>query len=125
VGGCKKPAHPVTEPTLRELVKVWADAFKEHRGTEPFVEWPRACATIKPLVTKYGAETVRALIRQLFRSADPFIHKTDYGLGVLRAQVNRLLVELRNPNGALSPEARRAVTSAEQALAEIQRRYPQ
>ena len=94
-----KAKHPVSEPALRDLVKVWAASFKEHRGVEPHIEWPRACQTIKPLVTQYGAKVVQALIEQLFRSQDKFIHKTDYGLGVLRAQVNRLLVELQGGGG--------------------------
>lgn len=91
-----KPTHPVQEPEIRRLVKVWIEEWKKAHpdAGEPGVKWPMACGIIKPMVKLRGPEKVEQLIRYLWKSTDPLISKTDRGFQVLSRWENKLIVEM-------------------------------
>jgi phage replication O-like protein O len=80
-------------PAVKEFLNFWCNSFKE-KTDEPYtVNGGKEGTLIKKLLTVHSLDSLKTHAETFFKSADPFIQKAGFTLGVFSTQINKLITE--------------------------------
>jgi hypothetical protein len=77
-------------PDVKNFIDYYHNSFKEKFGTNPLIENGKDGKIVKELLSHFGIEHLKFLLKQFFESDDRFILESGYTIGVFRSQVNKL-----------------------------------
>ncbi len=81
------------ESGVRPLLELYGELFEAKFGRQPVLNFGKDGAILKGLLKALGEDVVRDILHRFFQSADPFIMKSGFSIGILRSQANRFLAE--------------------------------
>jgi phage replication O-like protein O len=84
-----KPSRP-TDPRVKEFIDWFASGYQE-RFRQPYhVRGGKDGQLVKSLLRTFGLPELKLRTARLWDSEDPFIARTDRGIGILANQINKL-----------------------------------
>ncbi len=84
-----------TDPRIKQVIDFYHDQFVQKFGEKPVIDGPKDGAVIKKLLGTHDLDKLLWLIRRFFASKDPWIQNSGYTIGVLKTQINKLLVQAK------------------------------
>lgn len=89
----KKCLRGSPNPAVKEFIDFWFQSFRAKCGKPYMVNGGKEGALVKKLLGTHSLEDLKDLGETFFKSADPFIQKSDYTIGVFYSQINKLVAE--------------------------------
>lgn len=84
---------PVIDHPIKAFLRLHNELFREKFGQDPGPYGGADAKVAKDVISHKGEDDARALLREFFVSADPFIEQSGYGITVFRGQINKLVAQ--------------------------------
>ena len=75
------------------VLKTFMDEYQKRFCTQYISNYGKDLSIFKNLLKSIPTETIKILIVKFFYIEDDFLKKTDYGVGVFKSQINKLMKE--------------------------------
>ncbi|TEB15157.1 Bacteriophage replication protein O [Pelotomaculum sp. FP] len=83
-------------PAVKNVLLYYAEEFKNKFGEDPVIDWGKDGKIIKDLLKPKSEEQLKAYLDAFFKSTDDWIRQSNYGIGVFKTQINKLIAEQSN-----------------------------